>query len=813
MMDSLVQDIRYALRSFRRSPAFTVAALIALALGIGANAAIFSVVYAVLFRPLPYPGANRLVMLWETRSDIDPAIFPDPKAAAAMFSRWPAGNLTFDRWQERNRSFEHIAGFGTWTATLTGAGAPERTKGLTATPDLFPLLGVHPTLGRTFLPEENREGHDDVIVLGHGLWRRRFGADPGVLGKKLDVDGKPHTIIGVMPAGFEVVLPDVAVRRPDFVLPLWHETVMNRGFTISPVLGKLKPGVTLAAAQSEMSALAAGLAQEDPRRQKGHGVRLVPLAREVSGDARPAMLVLLGAVGCVLLICCANVANLLLARASARQQEIGVRAVLGASRWRLARQMLTESVLLAAAGGAAGLLLARWGVQLLVAAIPEGTVPRIEDIHVDAAVLAFGFALALITGLLFGLAPALEAAHWSARSRQGTTRRSRRLRNALAVSEIAIALVLLTGAGLLVRSFIRLRAVDLGFHAENVLSVPMMVTDAKYADAQRRAEFAERVLERVQAMPGVQAAAITNSAPMAAEITATVSGIEIESRPGMEASAMFRTVTPDYFRTMGIAMRKGRAFTWRDAPGTAAIVNQAFIKRYLPAVRDDSPEPLGRHIKWNDKKAVIVGVVSDVKSGGANADAEPELYMQHTETFSQGLGLVVRTPSNPSRLTPLIRAAIREINPDQPIGRVATMEEVVSESFATPRFHMLLLGIFAALALALAAVGIYGVIAYSVTQRTHEIGVRMALGAERAGVLRLIIGQSLRLALAGVALGLAAAAAVTRVLAKFLFGVQPVDAVTFASVAALLVAVAAAAGWLPARRATRVDPISALRSE
>lgn len=822
MTDSISLDVRFALRSFRKSPAFTVAAIIALALGIGANTAIFSVVYTVLFRPLPYREPGRLVMIWETRSDIDPSRFPDPAGAAAMLNRWIPSNEIFDRWKDRNRSFERIAGFSTWTASLTG-GAPERPTGLTVTPDFFDLAGARPAIGRTFLPEENSEGKDDVIVLGHGLWQRRFGSDPGVLGRKVLVDGAPHTIIGVMPASFEVVLPDLPVRRPDFVLPLWHQTIMNRGFTISPVLGRLKPGVSLAQAQAEMSALAAALAQEFPREHKGHGIRLAPLAREVSGEARPAMLVLLGAVGCVLLICCANVANLLLARASARQREIGVRAVLGAGRWRLARQMLTESVLLAVAGGVAGLLLARWGVQLLVAAIPEGTIPRTEDIHVDAPVLAFGIALSMLTGVLFGLVPALEAGRWSTRGgfsdvlkeggRQGTGGRARRLRNALVVSEIAIALVLLTGAGLLVRSFIRLRGVDLGFRAENVLTVPMMVTDAKYADGQRRAEFTERVLERVRGIPAVQAAAVTNSVPMAAEMTASVSGVELEGRPGVDVSTTYRTVTPDYFRAMGIPFRKGRAFTWADARGGVAIVNQAFVKRYLPGVRDDSPEPLGRHLKWNKVNAVIVGVVADLKCESPRSDTPPELYLQHTETFGQGLALVVRTGSDPMRLVPMLRGAIREINPDQPLGRIETMAQIVSESVAQPRFHMLLLGVFAGLALALAAVGIYGVIAYSVTQRTHEIGVRMALGAERAAVLRMVIRQALGLALAGVAIGLAAAVAATRVLANFLFGVKPIDGVTFAGVSAVLIAVAVAASWLPARRATRVDPMVALRCE
>jgi putative ABC transport system permease protein len=823
-LDWLWQDLKYGARGLRKSPAFTVAAVIALALGIGANTAIYSVVHTVLFRPLPYPDPGRLVMVWETRGDIDPARFPNPKSAAALVNRWTPSNSVLARWQERNRSFERMAGFNTWVADLTGNGEPERSTGLTVTPDFFALVGARPTIGRTFLPQEDSAGNDEVIVLGHGLWQRRFGSDPAVLGSKVLVDGAPHTVIGVMPAGFQAVLPEVSVRRPDFFLPSWHQTTLNRRFTLSRVAARLKPGVSMGQAQAEMSALADALQQEFPRQHKGHGVRLSPLAREVSGEARPAMLVLFGAVGCVLLICCANVTNLLLARAGARQREIGMRAALGAGRGRLLRQMLTESILLGALGGAAGVLLAAAGVRLLVAAIPAGTIPRMEEIQVDAGVLAFGAGLSLVTAILFGLAPALQAARWSARGgladvlkegggSHGRTGHSRRVRSLLVVSEMAVALVLLSGAGLLVRSFIQLRSVDLGFRAENVLAVSMKVTDARYADKRRVAEFSDRVLERVRAIPEVQAAAITNSIPMAADINISVSGIELEGRPGVEVSSSYRTVTPDYFRVMAIPLRKGRGFTSADARGGVAVVNEAFVRRYLPDVRDDSPEPLGRHLKWNRLNASIIGVVADVKSGGPRSEAGPEVFLPHTEAMGQGLGLVVRTGANAAALAPLIRAAIREINPNQPLGRIATMEQIISDSVAQPRFHMLLLAAFAGLAVALAAVGIYGVMTYSVAQRTREIGVRMALGAERGTVLRMILGQALGLILAGVGIGLAAAAASTRVLSKFLFGVKPIDAATFAAVSLLLAAVALVASWVPARRAMRVDPTVALRCE
>ena len=822
-VENFGRDLRYAVRMLRRGPGFAAVVALTLALGIGANTAIFSVVYAVMFRPLPYPDPDRLVTIWETRSDLDPSRFSDPKGAAAMFLRWLPSNGVFARWKAHNRSFERIAGFSKWTASLTGGGAPERSEGLTVTPDFFPLFGVRPMIGRTFLPDEDRAGNDEVVVLGHGLWQRRFGSNRNVLGKKVLIDGAPHAVIGVMPAAFEAVLPDVTVRRPDYFLPSWHETTMNRGFAIYQVAGRLKPGVSLAQAQAEMSALAASLEREFPRQHKGHGVRLVPLAREISGEARPSLLVLLAAVGCVLLICCANIANLLLARASIRQHEIEVRAALGAGRWRLIRQMLTESILLAVLGGAAGLLLAQWSVHSLVAAIPPGMVPRLEDVRVDSAVLAFGIGLSIVTGLLFGLFPAFQAGRRSSRGFNGTlkerggapgrTGRGPGLRGVLVVSEIAIALVLLTGAGLLVRSFIRLRSVDLGFHSENILTLGMKVTDPRFSGKQRMGEFSERVVERVRAIPFVQAAAVTTSVPIAPEMTFGISGIQLENRPGVEVNSLYRAITPEYFRVMGIALRKGRAFLAADALGGVVIVNQTFVRRYLPDVRDDSPEPLGRHLKLGERNMSIVGVVADVKCEGITSDVQPEIFVPHTESLGDGLALVVRTGSDPQRLVPLLRAAVQEINPDQPLNRIATMEQIVSDSVAQPRFYMLLLSAFAGLALALAAVGVYGVIAYSVTQRTHEIGIRMALGAKRSRVLRMIVGQAVGLAVAGVGIGLAAAAAATRVLARFLFGVKPIDALTFGAMAAVLIAVAVGASLVPARRATRIDPMIALRWE
>ncbi len=822
-LDHLGQDLRYAVRVLRRSPALTAAAIAALALGVGANTAIFSVVYTVMFRPLPYPEPERLAMIWETRSDLDPASFGDAKAVVKRFNHWMPGNRTFAMWRERNRCFERIAGFASWTATFTGSGEPERIAGAAVTPDFFTLLGAHALMGRTFAPEEDGAGRDEVIVLGQGLWQRRYGADPGVLGRKVLVDGTAHTVIGVMPASFEAVLP-MMNRRPDFYLPSWHMTILNPGFTVSPVLGRLKPEVSLAQAQAEMSTLAAALERELPRRFKGHGVRLEALARETSASARPAMLVLLGAVGCVLLLCCANVANLLLARATARQREIAVRAVLGAGRGRVVRQMLTESIVLGLAGGLAGILLARWGLQFLVAVIPEGTIPRVEEIRVDAAVLIFGIVLSLFTGLLFGLVPAFEAARWQARGgftgaltegggRQTATRRARRMRSALVVAEIAITMVLLTGAGLLIRSFVRLRGADLGFHPENVIAGIMTINGDRDLAPQRQAQFIDRVLERVRALPPVQAAAFASQAPLARDLTFSVSGINVEGHPSVDGSAALVLITPDYFRAIGTKLVKGREFTAADAAAGAAVVNAEFVRRYLPEVHGDAPEPIGRRLRWNELNLPIVGIAADVRPGGPGSEVEPEVFVTHTSMPSKALVLVVRTAQDPMRIAPMLRSAVREANPDQPLSRITTLEKAVAESVAQPRFHMLVLTAFGTLALVLAAVGIGGVVAYSVAQRTHEIGVRIALGASRGSVYRLIVGQALVLALTGVGFGLLAAAAVTRVLAGFLYEIRPLDPETFAAVAALLVAVTAAASWLPARRATRVDPQSALRCD
>ncbi len=807
MLDVWVQDLRYALRCLAARRSFTAAALAALALGIGANTAIFSVVDAVAFRPLPYPDSSRLVSLRQT-----------DKGKPTDWIR----DEDFRRWAERNRSFETMAGWRVFNATLTGRAEPERLLGGAVTPGFFALFGARMSLGRGFLPQEDRPGEDRVVILSHDTWRRRFASDTAVLGRAIRIDTVPHVVIGVLGAGFEPVLPGFP-RKPELYVTMSHtlrEARPGRWFTMFNAGGCLRPGIAMPQAQAEMSAIAAALEKETPRQNAGMGIELSQLAGRISAEARPAIAMLLGAVGCVLLICCANVANLLLARAAARQREISLRTALGAGRGRLLRQWLTESMVLAAAGGASGVLVARWGVALLVAAMPAGTLPRIEDVVVDLRVLAFSLALSLLTGAVVGMAPAVEAMRWSSRGLAQALReagtavagaRGARLRNALVVAEVAAALVLLTGAGLLVRTFLSLRAVDLGFRAETVLTAAISLPNTRYPDEQSRGEFVERALERIQHISGVESAALTNSIPVSPAFTVGIGGFEIQGVTD-DTSAAYRTVTPDYFRIMGIPLKKGRLLTAPDAR-RGAIVNEAFVRRYWPREPANSREPLGRAIKFRDQTWEIVGVVGDVKFWGAKSQAEPELYVPHTANIFPNLALVVRASAPPARIVPELKRAVLAVDRDQPLERIATMDEVIAGELATPRFHMLLLVCFAALALVLAAVGIYGVVAYSVAQRTRETGIRMALGASPAAVLGAVLREAGLLAAAGVLAGIALAAAGTRVLSALLFGVRPADPLTFAAVAALLVGVALLAAWIPARRATRVDPSIALRCE
>lgn len=805
MFRTVVQDLRFAIRCLLRNRGFTAAAVAALALGLGANTAIFSVVDAVLLRPLPYADSSRLVVIWETQRNLDYNQFVDPNAVRAM-RHWLATNGDFARWSERNRTFDALAGWSPFRLNMSGAGEPRRMEAAAVTPDFFRLFGARTILGRGFLPQEDRPGDDRVIVLSHAFWQRAFASDRGVIGHMVQVDGVPHQIIGVVAPGFHPVLPGLE-KNPECYVTMSHTLQGERfKFTVFQSAGRLRPGITLAQAQADMSAIAAGLEKEKPRTNKGKGVELTPLAEEVSHDARPAMVVLLGAVGCVLLICCANVANLLLARATARQKELSMRAMLGASRVRLVRQLLTESVLLAFIGGIAGVLFARWCLALLVAAMPAGMLPRTAEMTVDLRAFGFAFALALLTGLLFGILPALNA------TRVRSMKEGRRLRGALVVIEVALTLVLLTGSGLLIRTFLSLRSVDLGFHPDRVVTAGLTLPKAKYPAMPHRARFIEEIVSRVQRIPGVEAAAVTNSVPVANGSVVSLGGIEIEG-VNPNAAAAYRTVTTDYFRIMGIPLKRGRLLTDADRGGSALIVNEAFVRRYWPHEPPNSAEPLGRRVKWDRAPATIVGVVGDIKFEGAKSEASAEMFVPYTLNLFENLALVLRSNAPVSRIAPALRAAVLSVDRDQPLERIATMDVLLDEDLATPRFHMVLIGAFAALALMLAGVGIYGVTAYSVAQRRREIGIRMALGASGSNVLGSVMWPAGLQALAGVVVGIVGALGATRVLAGFLFGVKPVDPLTFGLVSVLLVIVSLVAAAVPARRAIQVDPMVVLRWE
>ncbi|HEY9283638.1 MAG TPA: ABC transporter permease [Pyrinomonadaceae bacterium] len=808
-MEMLWQDLRYGLRMLAKNPGFTAVAVIALALGIGANSAIFSVVNTVLFRPLPYKDPERLVMVWEEGTLEG---FPINSASAANYLDW----------RDQNQVFAGMAVIGRASFNLTGVGEPERIDGRRVSASLFPLLGTEPQLGRAFTAEEDSSGAGRVVVLSHGLWLRRFGARPDIIGRPLTLNGEAHEVVGVMPPHFQFPSRDDQLWVPIAFTP---QQAANRGNNSFEVIARLKPGVTRDQAESEMDAIAARLRRQHPGVVKSDGSVIIPLHEQLVGDIKPALLVLLGAVGFVLLIACANVANLLLARAAVRQKEIAVRLALGAGRRRLVRQFLTESVLLSVIGGAVGLLLALWGVNLLKAFIPKN-VSQVAAVAVDANVLTFTLAVSLLTGLIFGLAPALQASRFNLNEtlKEGgrdsaAGRRGNRLRSLLVIAEVAISLVLLIGAGLLVNSFLRLRNVDPGFRADNLLTMRIALPAVKYPDQPRRAAFYNELLGRVAALPGVRSAAVTNWIPLT--LQGDTFGISVEGRPDPgpqeRPDIVTRVVSPGYFGTMGIELSRGRPFDERqDRADSApvAIISETMARRLWPG-----EDPLGKRLRPGGPDSVaawitVVGVAEDVRQFELTAAPRLQMYLPHVQaTFFVPSHLVVSTQVEPLGLAAAVREAVWGIDKDQPVSDVRTMEEILSESIARQRFSMLLLGIFAGVAMLLGAVGIYGVVSYSVTQRAHEIGVRMALGARRGSVLRLIIGQGLKLVLIGVAVGIAAAFVLTRLMESLLFGVSATDPATFAAIPLVLVAAATLASYIPARRATKIDPIVALRYE
>ena len=811
MLGDLGQDLRYGLRVLLKNPGFTAVAVIALALGIGANSAIFSVVNTVLLSPLPYKDPDRLVMVWE---DDTKHGYPTDTPAAANYVDW----------RDQNQVFEGMAAIADQSFNLTGTGDPERLRGRRVSASLFPLLGVAPQVGRAFAPEEDRPGANKVVILNHGLWQRRFGADPSITGKTLTLNGESYQVVGVMPASFQ--FPE---RGDELWVPIAFtpQEAASRGRHYLKVVARLKPGVTVERAQAEMSTIASRLQQQYPEQNAELGATVVPLHEQMVGNIRSALLVLLGAVGLVLLIACANVANLLLARAAVRQKEIALRVALGASRWRLLRQFLTESVLLAALGGGLGLLLALWGVSLLKSFIPE-SISQVKAIGVDAKVLGFTLLVSLLTGLVFGLAPATQVSKFNLNEtlKEGgrdssSGNQGKRLRGLLVVMEVAVSLVLLIGAGLLINSFLRLRSVDPGFKVDNLLTLGVVLPQEKYTTHERRSAFYDNLIGRVEALPGVRSAAVTNWIPLVRQGDSIGVSFEGHNDPlpgqGKRPVVVTRVVSPHYFRTMGIQLLQGREFEeGKDRVDSPAVVlvSEALARRYWPG-----ESAVGKRVTHGDPNdpadwCEVIGVVKDVRQFELAADPKPQMYFSHAQAgFFAPRHLVVSADGDPLSVAAAVRRAVWEVDKDQPVSDVSTMKEVLSESLARQRFSMLLLGIFAGLALVLAAVGLYGVMSYTVAQRTREIGLRMALGAQRSDVLRLVVGQGLKLVLVGVVLGLVASFVLTRVMTSLLFGVTATDPATLVTISLMLIAVAVIASYIPARRATRVDPLIALRYE
>ena len=800
-MHNLWQDLRYGFRTMLRNPGVTAVAVIALALGIGANTAIFSVVNAALLRPLPFEEPDRLVAIFET-------FLPSGQGTVSV--------PDLKDWREQNQAFDHIEVYWAESFNLLGGESPERIPGASVSAGFFKMLGVKASFGRTFLEGEDQPESSRVAVLSHGLWQRSFAGDLNLIGKTIKLNGESFTVVGIMPPGFRFPTPQIQAWAP---LILRGGPAANRGSHYLSAVGRLKPGVTVEQAQAQMDSIARRLEKQYPGSNTGRGVKLIPLQEQLVQNIRPALYVLLGAVGFLLLIACANVANLLLARAAARQREIAIRTSLGAGRWRLVRQLLTESLLLAVVGGVLGVLVALWGVDVLASLAPDN-LPQISRIRVDGWVLGFTIAVSMLTGLVFGLAPAFKASRPDFTQVLKVSASSRLRLSAsrfLVVAEIGMALVLLIGAGLLIKSFMRLNQVDPGFRPQHVLTMKINLPKAKYSTPQSAVGFYRQVLERVGGLPGVEAAGMVTFLPL--QDWGLNGDFSIEGRPpfppNQQPLAEYREVSPDYFRALGIPLLKGRYFTGQDVAGAppGVIINQRMARRFWP-----NEDPIGQRLRFHGPEGIpIVGVVGNVKQSGLDGSTRFEIYVPYSQSpwlpFNLGMSLVVRTASDPSALTAAVRHEILGVDPEQPVYRVKTMEKVIADSVAPRRFYMLLLGAFAGVAMALAAIGIYGVMFYAVRQRTQEIGIRMALGAQQRDVLQMVVGEGLLLAVAGVGAGLAAASALTRVLASFLFGVSARDLPTFAAISVLLIGVATVACYLPARRAAKVDPMVALRYE
>lgn len=812
-MNILWQDLRYGMRVLVKSPGFTIVAIITLALGVGANTAIFSVVNTVLLRPLPYSEPDRLMTIWESSK---------PRNLEQSL----ASPVTFTDWREQNHLFENIAGWWYPQVNLTGGdGEPERIRTIETTDGFFDVLRAQPLLGRTFFPGEDRPNGERIAVIGYGLWQRRYGSDRDVIGKSVTLDGNVYTIIGVMPEGFKYP-ENTEVWRPLGWDPARH----SRNARFFEVLARLRPEVSQATAQAEMSALSGRLAQEYPQSNTDWGVVVVSLHDHIVGNYQTSLWIMLGAVGFVLLIACANVANLLLARAEAREKEVCIRLALGAGRLRLIRQFLVESCLLALAGSAVGLLLAQLGGNLLMRINPV-KVPNLNEVTISGRVLLFTLAVALLTGLVFGLVPALHASRTDLNKtlKEGgrdskASSGGRRIRSALVIAEIATSLILLVGAGLMLRSFFMLQKVDVGINPENILTFNLQLPSAGYQDWRKVPEFYSQLIDRIETLPGVKSADATAFLPLESgwRMDFNVIGQQ-RSAADEQIRVQHHQITPGYFRTMGIPLLSGREFQKEEdatRPGVA-IISQSLARQLFP-----DENPIGRRIQGTSRgigplarylpqvnEAEIIGIVGDVKNNGIKAAPEMAVYFSQSQFTYRSMNIVVRTQSNPTSLVGAVQNEVWSMDSNLPVSNVRTIDQALSESIAPQRFTLTLLGIFAALSLTLAGIGIYGVMSYTTAQRTREIGVRMALGASRRDITSLVMKQVAVLAATGLAIGLAGAFGLTRLMSSLIFGVSATDPLAFAVVSLLLAAIALLAGYIPAHRATKVDPMTALRYE
>ena len=804
-MENFVRDLRTSVRTLARKPGFTIVVVLMLAVGIATNTAIFSVVNGVLLRGLPYQQDDRIVTIWQTA----------PKRGVDREETSPANY--FD-WQEQSQSFEQFGMAEPWGHLLTGEAEPEANRSWVVSPGFFEALGARPMLGRIFLPEEYQAGGSNVVVIGYNWWQSHFGGDPNLIGRKLAFNNQPTTVVGIMPPDFEYP-PGRELWGPR---PRRDNDMQNRGRTFIFVVGRLKPGRTIEQAQQEMNAIASRLADEYPQTSAGIGVLLLPLRQILFGDVRPALLVLFGAVGLVLLIACANVANLLLARAAERQREFAILNALGASRGRMVRQLMTESLVLALLGGIGGVVLSSWLIQVIVA-LSANRLPRLEQINLNSSVLLFALGISVLTALLFGLAPALQNTRLNLQDvlKEGThtaTAGSARqhFRRALVVIQVAVAFVLLVGAGLLARSFKALLEVDPGFAANKALTLEVQLGRRT---TEQRTTFLNQTLEKLEAMPGVAGAGAASALPFSDNQVAQPTTIRIEGRPSVspegDATTNLISVTPDYFHALRVPLISGRLLTrfdTKDVP--VAVINHTMALRYWPD-EDAVGKKVSFHSYGGDFTAEIVGIVGDTHTAGLESEPKPEMFVSHASAigYPNSMTYFVRTATDPLKMLPAVKEKIREVNKEQAFSSVATIDELVARSLNQRRFNLLLLASFAVLALILAGVGLYGLISFMTAQRTYEIGIRMAFGADRSRVLKLVIGQGMALTLAGIAIGLLASLALTRLMQSLLYGISATDPLTFVVIAFVLSAVPFLACYIPARRATKVDPMAALRYE